>query len=302
MTRPEWAAAAVCLAAVALGPGVRAARGDVRAAAAGVSPGVAAYPQANGVTWVTFKLRLRTGDREERFAVSVRGARFGGGSVLGRPEPLTFSGPARLTFADTTWSLTTCSPAPLVIRQGVEPVRLTQYVALGARSDVVVSARLPVAAAPWPGSRLQAVFTIAPRFVDDGGGAGPTGVTPQTILSAVPRARLSRSGVRITLAGSPRLGAVGPRDPYGRAFPRYRLGRTFAISGRTEPALPGPGSACASSGRAAGSRPSPRCGPGRRDASRSAGARARRGGTSSSPSSRAPNPRAPARSPAPCTH
>lgn len=210
------------------------ARADVRAASAGVSPALVTYPRERAVT---FRLRLLTESRPERFEVSAEGRSAGSGSIFGRPEALAFSGPARTTFYVVTSSLTTCSPAPLVVRQGAEPVRMAQFVELPAHSEVIVSARLGIAVAPWPGARPQAVFRIARRFLDDDGASRPTDVTPRTIYSAVPRLRLQRRGVRLTLSSTPRLGAVGPQDRTGRRFPAYPLGTSFRITGRTAPPL-----------------------------------------------------------------
>jgi hypothetical protein len=182
---------------------------------------------------LSYRLRMTTGGREERFDVRVEQAGWDPLPGRGPPgfaivpdcfrQPLVLEGPGSL--ADTV-----CVPRPVrdgVCGRGGGLWELRAELTLPAHSSSTLVARFLTAGPPLRRTDYRATFAV-------GGGQGDTLAGDQEIRPSAP-AVLPPFGTHVTLA-------TRPSTPYFFRFPalrRFRRGRAIHIRGRTERSLRG---------------------------------------------------------------
>jgi hypothetical protein len=198
-----------------------------------LEPDVFRYP-----TVATYTLRMtNTGDREERFSVSLEPPRFrfwARGPVSGALiDPLDLPelhGPGRIVgnrFAESRGTYARCSSLGIGDR-GYEPSYLRFDVALPSRTSSDLVARNRAGVAPWRDSDYRLVYSLGRNLLSGGRGTIPR---RRVVRSPQPRVR-GRVRLHVRFTTSPRSAP----SIFARRL-RIALGRRIAIRGRTTPRL-----------------------------------------------------------------
>ena len=202
-------------------------------ASASVAPAAVTWP---GVQELTFRLELATGERAERFAVSMEPSYYGlpatepyelEGSPLGPQASVEKEGALVLGLGGAPLALPVCAPS-FNRYHGYEPSTFKIDVDMPARSSGALIARRPFGDfAPWPDSDLRLAFRITPDLV----GLGEGTVAERVVYPPQPR-RTGATGVRIRFSTRPFV-------PRGPTRAEIAPGVPIAIEGSTDPPLPG---------------------------------------------------------------